>query len=162
MVMNDIGEADSFTAAFLELINQFPGIPESTKIEFSVLGEENGIAMFPVSGAVIESENEDITGRVTQICLYPCCITYRIKDLSGTQKMQVKECLDNLGKWLEKESVYVNDTWCMLTEYPMMVDGSKILSVVRQSQAYQSKVNENLSEDWVIYLSARYQKEFEK
>ena len=68
-VKYDIDGFDVVTTALQELVNQFPDLREGEEIEFSTLNDASGKAMFPVSGAVIESEKESITGHVTQVCI---------------------------------------------------------------------------------------------
>ena len=102
-VKYDIDGFDVITTALQELVNQFPELRErETKLHFSTLDDASGKAMFPVSGAVIESEKESITGHVTQVCLYPFCVICRASGTKPKRKADIKEWLDNLGKWLEK------------------------------------------------------------
>ena len=55
-VKYDIDGFDVITTALQELVNQFPELREGDEIAFSTLDDASGKAMFPVSGAVIESE----------------------------------------------------------------------------------------------------------
>lgn len=161
-VRYDIDGYDVVTAALRELINQYPGISAGDEITFSVLGEDSGKAMFPVSGAIIETEKESITGHVTQVCLYPFYVIYRAGGLSENRKATVKEWLDNLGRWLEKLPIKISDTEYVLAEYPELTGDREFLSINRQSPGYLDNVNDNQSEDWVISISARYQNEFDR
>ena len=71
-VKYDIDGFDVITTALQELVNQFPELREGDEIAFSTLDDASGKAMFPVSGAVIESEKEsNHWSRPTQVCLYP-------------------------------------------------------------------------------------------
>lgn len=149
-VKYDVDGYDAVTSALRELINQYPGLSENDEIAFSVLGEDSGKAMFPINGAVIETETKNILGHVKQVCLYPFYVVYRASGLSENNKAKIKEWLDNLGKWLEQ------------TEYPALTDGRKFLSIKRQSPAYLDTVNKNQSENWAVYISARYQYEYDK
>ncbi len=149
-VKYDVDGYDAVTSALRELLNQYPGLKDGEEISFSVLGEDSGKAMFPVSGAVIETETRNILGHVTQVCLYPFYVIYRASGLSENNKAKVKEWLDSLGKWLES------------VPYPPLTDGRKFLSISRQTPAYLDTVNENQSENWAIYISARYQYEYRK
>lgn len=158
----DINSYDVITAALRDLVNEYPALGEDDTIDFSVLGEDSGKAMFPVSGGVIETEKESITGHVTQVCLYPFYVIYRGAGISENRKAAVKEWLDNLGKWLEKQPITVNGEEYTLEEYPALTGGRKFLSIDRQSPSYLDSTNENKSENWAIYISARYQNEFDK
>ena len=161
-VKYDIDGYEAVTSALRELINQYPGLSEGDEIAFSTLGEDSGKAMFPVSGAMEETTTTNILGQVRQTCLYPFYVIYRAAGLSENRKASVKEWLDNLGKWLEQKKVLINGTEYQLGEYPPLTDGRKFLSINRQTPAYLDTVNENQSENWAIYISARYQYEYKK
>ena len=62
----DVDGYDVVTDALLTLINQYPAL-DGDAIKFSTLGNESGKAMFPISGAVVESEKENIIGHVTKV-----------------------------------------------------------------------------------------------
>lgn len=158
----DLDGYDVVTDAILELINQYPRIEEGKKIKFSILGENGGQAMFAVSGAVVESEKEDVTGHVTQNCLYPFYVIYRASGLSESRKTAIKEWLDDLGKWLERQPIIVNNTEYQVNEYPMLTGSRKFLSISRQSPGYLDRTNEDKSEDWAIHISAKYKNEYDK
>ena len=70
-IVYDVDGYDEVTKALLALINNYPALGANERIEFATLGEKSGKAMFPISGAMIQTETEDITGHVTQDCLYP-------------------------------------------------------------------------------------------
>ncbi len=158
----DIDGYEAVTSALRELLNQYPGLSSSDEIAFSTLGEDSGKAMFPISGAVIESEKKSITGKVTEVCLYPFYVIYRASGLNENRKAKVKEWLDNLGKWLEQKKVLIDGMEYQLTELPPLTEGREFLFIGRQTPAYLDTVNENKSENWAIYISARYQYEYYK
>lgn len=158
----DVDGYEVITDALSILINQCPVLEDGDSIAFATLGEESGKSMFPVSGAVIESSKESITGHVIQVCLYPFYIIYRESGLTEQNKIKAKEWLDNLGKWLEKKRVSINGTEHQLTEYPLLTDGRKFLEISRQSPGYLDNTSENMVEDWAIHISARYQYEYDK
>lgn len=162
IVKYDVDGYDAVTSALRELLNQYPALSSSDEITFSTLGENSGKAMFPTSGAVIETEKKSITGKVTEVCLYPFYVIYRAAGLSENRKASVKEWLDNLGKWLEQKKVLIDGTEYQLAELPPLTDGRKFLSISRQTPAYLDTVNKNQSENWAIYISARYQYEYYK
>lgn len=158
----DIDGADAVTAAIRELLNCYPGLPEGDEIAFSSLDEDSGKSMFPVSGAVIEKEREGITGHVTQVCLYPFYVIYRAAGLSENRKAAIKEWLDNLGRWLERQAVLIDGQEHRLGEYPALAGNRRFLTIARQSPGYLDSINENQSENWAISISARYQNEFDR
>ena len=158
----DVDGYEAVTSALRELLNQYPGLERGEEIAFSVLGETSGIGMFPVSGAVVETEKRSVTGKVTEVCLYPFYIIYRASGLNENRKARVKEWLDTLGKWLEQKKVLIDGEEYTLSELPPLTDGRKFLSISRQTPAYLDNANEDKTEDWAIYISARYQYEYQK
>lgn len=159
----DVEGYDAITAALRELLNQYPGLQQTgDEISFSTLGEDSGKTMYPISGAVIEREQRFILGDVRQVCQYPFHVIYRAAGLSENRKAAVKEWLDNLGRWLEGQSVKINGVEYRMEEYPALSDNRRFISISRQTPAYLSAINENNSEDWVIYILARYTNEFKE
>lgn len=161
-VKYDVDGYEAVTSALRELLNQYPGLERGEEITFSVLEETSGIGMFPVSGAVVETEKRSVTGKVTEVCLYPFYIIYRASGLNENRKARVKEWLDTLGKWLEQKKVLIDGEEYTLSELPPLTDGRKFLSISRQTPAYLDNTNEDKTEDWAIYISARYQYEYQK
>lgn len=162
IVKYDIDGYDAVTSALRELLNQYPGLDSGEEITFSVLEETSGIGMFPVSGAVRENGKKSVTGKMTEIYLYPFYIIYRASGLNENRKARVKEWLDTLGKWLEQQRVIIDREEYVLPELPPLTDGRKFLSIERQTPSYMTEPQENKAEDWVIYISARYQYEHRK
>lgn len=150
-VKYDLDGYEAVTPVLRELLNQYPNLSAGDEILFSTLGEDRGKAVFPGAGAAIEKEKADITGNVTQVCLYPFTVVYRASGLSENRRAQIKEWLDDLGRWLER-----------LRNFPALKDGRRLLSFSRQSPAYLDAINENKVEDWVIPISLRYQSQFER
>lgn len=161
-VKYDVDGFDTITTALKELINQYPGLKEGDEITFATLSEDSGKAMFPVSGAIIETEKKTVTGRVIQTCLYPFYIIYRAAGLSENRKATVKEWLDNLGRWLERQPIVIDDTGYCLTRYPVLTENREFLDITRQTPAHLDSTNENQSENWAIHITARYKNEYRK
>lgn len=153
---------DNVTTALRELLNSFPGLLPGEEITFSTLTDTSGIAMFPISGAVIQTETRDITDHVTQVCLYPFYIVYRQGRLNQNRKAGIKEWMDTLGRWLERQPVAVDGVEYKLAKYPALTGNRKFLSVTRQTPAYLDSTGEDQVEDWAIYISAQYQNEFDR
>ncbi len=158
----DLNGIPVITDALINLLNEYPGLTDADEITFADLDENGGVTIVPISGAVIETEKTDITDHFTQVCLYPFYVIYREKDLSERKKIKTKEWLDNLGMWLERQLVTINNTEYQLEEYPDLTGDRKFLSIERQSPAYLDKNEEDATQDWVIYISARYQNEFNR
>lgn len=161
-VRYDLDGYGTITEALRNLLNQFPGLRAGEEISFSSLDEDGGIAMYPITGGIIETEREGITGHITQVCQYPFYIVHRISGITDDRKAKEKERLDALGRWLEKQSVTLSGIPYKLESYPPLNDGKKFLSIERQSPSFLNNTNENKTEDWAINISARYQNEFDK
>lgn len=160
-VVYDINGYDVITNALLVLLNQYPAL-DNEEISFCSLQKEEGTAMYPISGGIIQKETNDITGHVEQDCMYPFYIIYRASGLSERNKIKAKEWLDNLGKWLEKQVISVRGTEYQLNEYPTLVGDRKFNIISRTSPAYLNTVNEDNVEDWAINLQAIYHNEFDR
>ena len=85
---------------------------------------------------------------------------YRAANLTANRKLSVKEWLDRLGRWLERQTVTINETEHRLEEYPPLTGSRKFLSIERDTPAFLESVAENKTEDWQISISARYMCEF--
>lgn len=159
----DIDGSDAVSKVLKDLLNQFPGLPAGDKVvEFSVLKDNAGIGFFPTSGAVLQKNTEDVTGHVTQVCLYPCSVVYRAAPRSETQRMRIKEFLDALGRWLERQPVTLGGKTYQLSAYPALTSGSRIIKTIsRTSPAYLHSSYQDGVEDWLITLRLDYTNEFD-
>lgn len=168
---------DLITDALRALLRQYPGLERGDDFLFSTAPTGSGKAIFPTTGAVIQSESESITGHVTQMCLYPFTVLFRASGLSQKNRVGAKEWLDNLGRWLEKQTVKINDKTYALEEYPPLSGrgvydehyyeysegiSREIRNIVRQTPAYLSAINDDKSEDWVISMTLNYRNEFDR
>ena len=159
-VTYDVEGYEAITPAIMALINAFPGLSTGETFRFSTLSENGGLAMFPNNGAIIQLERISVIGKVYQECLYPFFIYYRSAGLSEARKENVKEWLDNLGRWLERQTITINGADCVLSAYPTLTGTRKIQSITRQSPAFLSAINENKTEDWILDITLKYQNEF--
>lgn len=156
----DIDGTEIISDVLNELLNSFPGKIED--IYFSVLEADGGTMFFPTSGAVIYKERESITGHVVQTCQYPFIVIKRAAPNTETQKIAIKEWLDSLGRWLEKQPVTIGGIAYALKEYPVLGEGRKITKIARTTPAYCSSATENGVEDWAISIFLQYTTEFER
>lgn len=155
----DLDGQEVITQALRGLVNEYPAL-NGKDIAYAVLDADNGVAMFPVSGSAIVSTHTDITGHVTQNCEYPFIVVYRAGNLSENKKANIKEWLDNLGRWLERQPILINGIEHKLEEYPALSRGRTIKRIARTSPAYLDSVKDNGAENWTIYISAQYINEF--
>lgn len=156
----DLYGTDEVTNAIVTLLNDYPRLATGEEISFSVLSEDGGISMFPMPGAVIERDRVDVLGNHEQICQYPFYVFYRANGLSEGRKVSVKEWLDDLGRWLEKQPITVGNVTSQLDAYPALSGHRSFLSIQRVSPASLDSLGENQSENWVIRLTARYKNDF--
>ena len=157
----DIDGEEVISPVLLKLLNSFPGL-NGKQILFSTLSDSSGIGFFPTSGAVILSDTEDITGHVKQTCLYPFSVIYRVAPASETQKIRIKEFLDGIGKWLERQPIVINNETVQIKDYPALFKNRKIKSINRTSPSHLNAVYNDGIEDWIISISLKYECEFDK
>lgn len=159
----DIDGSEAVSKVLLELLNTFPGLSEKQRILFSTLSESSGIGFFPTTGAALQSDKEDVTGHVTQVCLYPFSVVYRAAPKSEAQRMRIKEYLDTLGKWLEQQPVLLNGKEYQLEAYPALASGNRIIkTITRTSPAYINAAYQDGIEDWIIAARLSYENEFDR
>lgn len=159
-VKYDVDGYDIVTNALRDLLNSFPGLLPGEKIRFSALEEDSGISFYPISGAVIATETTSVTGKVNQVCNYPFYVVYRTAADSQNSKIDIKEFLDNLGKWLEKQPVMIDGQQQKLSAYPELTEGREITEISRQTPAYLDNTSEGNVQDWVISLALKYRNIF--
>lgn len=162
-VVIDIDGADAMSGVLLGLLNRFPGLIAGDKIVvFTMMAETSGIGFYPVSGPAVQNDIEDVTGHVTQICVYPFSIVYRAAPKSEKQRMRIKEFLDALGRWLERQPVVISGVEQQLTDYPTLTTGRRIKSIARTSPAYLNAAYQDGIEDWIIGAQMIYENEFDR
>lgn len=152
----------ALTEAIGALLNDFPGLADGETIAFATLRETGGIAMFPGGGPVVEEERRSVTGRVRQICRYPFAVLYRRSGLREGDRAGVKERLDDLGRWLGRQSVTVDGQAHRLAEYPALGGGRKLLDFTFQAPAYLYAQDDHQVETWAVEIAARYENIFQK
>lgn len=159
----DVDGSEAVSSALLSLLNQFPGLKSTEAVKFSTLSETSGIGFFPTSGAALLRNDEDITGHVKQVCLYPFSLVYRAAPKSEAQRLRIKEFLDAFGKWLEQQPVIVNQTEHRLTKYPELASGNRVIKTIsRTNPAHLNSAYQDGIEDWIISATLNYENEFDK
>lgn len=155
----DVQGSEIVSTALLQLLNQFPAL-DGKQIQFSTLGDTSGIGFFPTSGSAILTRRESITGHVSMQCAYPFNIIYRAAARSETQKLAIKEWLDTLGKWVERQPIIVNGETVQLMEYPELDEGRIITSIYRNSPGHLSAAYQDGVEDWLVSIVLRYKYDY--
>lgn len=160
----DIDGSDVVTSVLLDLLNQYPALASDDSITFATLDANRGKAMYPLNGAVIESTVTDIWGYTVQTCVYPFIVLYRTGNLTEERRKAVKEWLDNIGRWLERQDVVlkVGDTTqtVHLDSYPEINGNRRITEIQRTAPSYLNAENDNGTEDWAISISAKYENNY--
>ncbi len=151
----------ALTAAVSALLNGFPGLEAGQRVAFATLRETGGMAMFPGGGAVVESERRSVTGRVRQVCRYPFAVLFRRNGLGENDRARAKERLDDLGRWLGRQSVVIDGREYRLEAYPALSGGRTLLDVSIQAPAYLYERDEHQTETWAAELAARYENIFQ-
>lgn len=159
----DVDGAEAVTPVLQKLLADFPGFAADQKVEFSDLSETAGVTFYATDGAVLLSDVEDITGHVTQRCVYPFTVRYRAAAKTGTQRTKIKELLDALGRWLERQPVTLNGTEHQLDGYPELSSGNReITAISRTSPAFLFAASQDGMEDWAISARLTYDNEFDR
>lgn len=151
----DVDGEETLSRTLIKLINTFPAL-NGRKVVFSTLEHSSGIGFFPLSGAAVSREEHDITGMCYQTCQYPFLLIYRAAPKSEEARIRIKEFLDLIGKWLERQAVAHQ-----LERYPELDGSRKIKSIVRTTPAYLDKAYDDGIEDWSISITATYENTFE-
>lgn len=159
----DIDGSEAVSAVLQKLLNEFPGLSARQRVQFATLEDSGGVGFFPSTGAAIETEKESITGHVRQKCLYPFEVVYRSAPKSEAQRLRIKEFLDTLGKWLERQPVKVNGGEEKLAVYPGLDSGNRVIkSISRTNPAHIGTAYQDGVEDWAMGLRLTYDNEFDR
>ena len=159
----DVDGSEAVSSVLLDLLNRFPGLTDGKRITFSTLTETSGIGFFPTTGAALLSSVESVTGKVKQVCQYPFDIVYRAAPKSEKQRMRIKEFLDLLGKWLERQPVIIQGQEERLAEYPSLESGNRIIkAITRSTPAFLNAAYDGGVEDWVISGQLTYNNDYYK
>lgn len=158
----DVDGYEAVTNALLFLLNNYPGLYPDERVEFATLSEDGGVAIFPGNGAAIQNERVDITDHVTQTCAYPFAIVFRTGGLTASRRASLKEWLDTVGRWLEKQPVHVNGKYDIIAVYPPLTGGREITNITRVSPSYLDNKNDDGVEDWVINMTVSYKNEYDR
>lgn len=161
-VRYDVDGQEVISTALMDLLNDYPNLDSGDYFRYATLEGTKGKAIFPTSGSAIKEEFTSITGLVKQTCEYPFIVVYRASGLSESRKEKVKEWLDNLGRWLEKQEIIVDGERVKLDSYPVLTRGREFKSIARTTTAYLDSINNDKAENWAINITAVYRYEFYK
>lgn len=155
-------DTEIVSKAIVDLVNKYPKLEYDDYIAFNTLPDDKGKAIFPISGGVINIERESITGHVYQEVSYPFYVYFRTATSKESIKLMVKEWLDDLGRWLEKQVITYEGKDYVIKDYPLLEGNRKFKEFSRQTPASLDSVAENGSELWGIYINAIYTNEFDR
>lgn len=155
----DIDGHEIITNALKELLNNYPDLDDE-EITFSTIGDDEGIAFYCTSGAIVQKELKDVTGHTEQTCVYPFMVIYKASGLNQRGKERAKEFLDKLGEWLERKKIKIGKKEYQLLKYPPLTNNRKIEKIARTTPSYLLETTENKVDSWVVYMNLIYSKEF--
>lgn len=158
----DVDGFEYVTNALMDTINQYPGLLDGEKFEFSVIPNAEGLSVVASSGSFIIDERESITGHVWQTCAYPFMVIYRASGLNQKRKIAAKEWMDKLARWLTRQPVNIDNETYTLAAWPELTEDREIRSITRQTPAYLGSINDDESENWVMDLMIQYKNEFDR
>lgn len=147
------------TEAVKDLLNQYPGMYE--EIKFEELEPESGVAFSADNGALIMTERVSITDHVTRTCQYPFYIVFRSKSDLERQKLKAQTFLNEIGKFICKETIVADGQEYRLKNYPALTEGRTITNVTRMN-SYGLEPSEDKVQDWLLPCTVEYKHEFDK
>lgn len=157
----DASGFDLLTEAMRSLLNQYPGLYDDEIVKFEELEKEYGIAFSADSGALIMNEKTSITDHVVQECQYPFFVVYRLDGRDELHKLDAQRFLDNMGKWLCKELVTVDNVAHQLKSYPSL-SGDRHITRITVMNSYGIEPSEDGTQDWLLPVTVQYKKEFDR
>lgn len=155
-VTRDIAGEESISQALLTLLNENP---YSLDFGFATLASD--FSLYPTGGAAVLEERRSITGHVWQRCSYAFALVSHGWGQNSERKMNAKEVLDQLGRWLEGHPISIDGTVYQLTSWPALTDGRVVESIARTSTATLEGIGDDQSELWSISARLVYTYEFE-
>jgi hypothetical protein len=135
------------TNEILAFLNQYPELLAGETIVFGDASHESGLAMYPISGALVISETEDIMGNHESNRQYPFSLVYKNGTGSTARAISIKEFLDSIGEWCEKQD------YSAFNEL-----GIEVTEMSRQTVAAMDSIEEDGTENWNIAITLYYTK----
>lgn len=135
------------TNRILEFLQRYPKLLPSESIVFGDASHAEGLAMYPVSGALVISETEDIMGNHESNRQYPFYLVYKSGTGSASRAISIKGLLDSIGEWCEKQDY---------SEFNEL--GIEVTEISRQTVAAMDSIEENGTENWTISITLFYTK----
>lgn len=135
------------TNELLAFLNRYPDFQFGESIVFGDASHAEGLAMYPVSGALVISETEDIMGNHESNRQYPFYLVYKSGAGSASRAISIKGLLDSIGEWCEKQD------YSAFNEL-----GIEVTEISRQTVAAMESTEENGTENWTIFISLYYTK----
>lgn len=157
----DASGYDLLTEAVRSLLNQYPGLFDDEVVKFEELEKEYGIAFSADSGALIMSEKVSITDHVVQTCQYPFFVVFRVDGKDENRKLEAQKFLDDMGKWLCREKVTIDNINYRLKSYPPL-SGNRNITRITVMNSYGIEPSEDGTQDWLLPVTVQYKKEFDR
>lgn len=135
------------TNEILAFLNQYPDLLAEETIVFGDASHESGLAMYPISGALVISETEDIMGNHESNRQYPFYLVYKNGTGSAARAISIKEFLDSIGEWCESQDY---------TAFNEL--GIEVTEMSRQTVAAMDSIEDDGTENWNIAITLYYTK----
>ena len=145
----DVQDGESFTMLLLNTLNEYPDLMEGEKIVFGDSSHNSGLAMYPIAGALVLSETQDVLGMIDSSRQYPFTIVYKVAQGSANLAISIKDFLDNMGKWLERQDLSRK-----------VSEEITINDIKRQTVAALDSVEEDGTQNWTVSISLNYTKRY--
>lgn len=155
-VTRDIAGEESISRALLTLL---AGNPYGLDFGFATL--DSDFSLYPTGGSAVLNERRSITGHVAQECAYSFALVSHGWGQNSQRKMNAKDMLDQLGRWIEGHPITIDGTVYQLDHWPELTDGRVVRSIARTSTATLEGIGEDQSELWSISARLVYTYEFD-
>lgn len=144
-------EGVALTGPLLDFLNKYPDFEVGESIVFGDSTHSTGLAMYPVTGVLVISETEDITGHHVKNCQYPFYLVYKVGQGSAARAISIKEFLDDIGQWCERQDYDSLDT-----------SEVKVTSIARQTVAAMDSIEVDGTQNWIISITMFYTREWQE
>lgn len=143
----DTRDGVMLTKPLLDFLNRYPNLQFGESIVFGDASHKDGLAMYPIGGALVVSETEDITGGHESNRQYPFYVVHKGGTGSSNRAISIKDFLDELGAWCERQDYSSLNT-----------SEIEVTAIDRQTVAAMESIEEDGTENWTIAISLFYTK----
>lgn len=152
---------ESITEAVKKIIAKYEAI-SGLKIPYGVIGKD-GMGFISESGALVLKEEYDIAGGFVKSCSFPFFLLCRKETKDEKARLSAGRILENFGKWITGEPVYLNGSIHELTsyDYPVLGEGKVIYKITRENYYPEEPNGQAGTQDWILPVTVFYEHEKE-